>query len=50
MSYYGTRELHRKVEFRTRWYQGTYENVKQAIFKMADELGYGVIDVNDTFR
>ena len=50
MSYYGTRELHRKPEFRTRWYQGTYDDVKKAIFQMANDLGYGVVDVNDTFR
>ena len=50
MSFYETRELHVKEAFRTHWYQGSYEEVKRAIFKMADELGYDVIDVNDTFR
>lgn len=50
MSFFETRELHSKEELRTHWYQGRYEEIKEAIFKMADELGYGVIDVNDTFR
>ena len=50
MSYYETRELHRKLEFRTNWFQGTYDEVKKAIFKAAEELGYGVVDVNDTFK
>ena len=48
--FYETRELHKKLEFRTRWYQGTYENVKEAIFLAAEELGYYVIDVNDAFK
>ena len=50
MSFFETRESHSKEAFRTRWYQGTYEEVKKAIFSAAEELGYGVIDVNDTFK
>lgn len=50
MSFYETRELHPKEAFRTHWYQATYDETKKAIFKVAEELGYGVIDVNDTFH
>lgn len=50
MSFFETRELHSKEALRTHWYQGRYEEIKQAIFKMAEDLGYGVIDVNDTFH
>ena len=50
MSFFETRELHSKEALRTHWYQGTYEDVKKAVFKMADDLGYGVVDVNDTFK
>ena len=50
MSLYETRELHSKEELRTHWYQGTYADVKNAVFKMAETLGYDVIDANDTFR
>ena len=50
MSFYETRELHGKEAFRTRWYQASYDEVKKAIFKMAEDLGYGIIDVNDTFH
>lgn len=48
--FYETRELHRKLDFRTRWYQATYEQVKKAIFAAVEEMGYCVIDVNDTFK
>ena len=50
MSFYETRELHSKEAFRTRWYQCNYEQMKKAIFDVAEELGYAVIDVNDTFK
>ncbi len=50
MSFYETRELHSKEAFRTHWYQARYEEIKEAIFKMADDLGYVVVDVNDTFK
>ena len=30
MSFYETHELHRKEELRTRWYQGSYEEMKKA--------------------
>ena len=50
MSFYETRELHSKEAFRTHWYQCTYDQMKKAIFDVAEELGYGVIDVNDTFK
>ena len=50
MSFFETRELHRKEELRTNWYQCTYQDAKKAIFAIAEELGYGVIDVNDTFH
>lgn len=50
MSFFETRELHRKEELRTHWYQCTYQEAKKAIFAIADELGYGVVDVNDTFH
>ena len=50
MSFYETHELHRKEALRTHWYQCSYQDVKKAIFDMAEELGYGVIDVNDTFQ
>ena len=47
MSFYETHELHRKEELRTRWYQGSYEEMKKAIFAVADYLGYGVYDCNE---
>lgn len=50
MSFFETREMHPKEALRTRWFQGTYEEVKKAIFNAAEELGYGVVDVNDTFH
>ena len=50
MSFYETHELHRKEVLRTRWYQCTYQDMKKAIFDVAEELGYGVIDVNDTYQ
>lgn len=50
MSFFETRELHSKEALRTRWFQGTYDQVKKAIFQMAEDLGYGVVDVNDTFH
>ena len=50
MSFYETRELHSKEAFRTHWYQANYEDTKKAIFQMAEDLGYSVIDVNDTYR
>ena len=50
MSFYETHELHRKEALRTHWYQCTYDDVKKAIFKIAEELGYGVIDVNDRYQ
>ena len=50
MSFYETRELHPKEAFRTHWYQASYDETKKAVFKAAEELGYGVIDVNDTFH
>lgn len=50
MSFFETRELHSKEGLRTNWYQCTYEEVKKAIIKVAEELGYEVLDINDTFR
>ena len=50
MSFFETRETHSKEAYRTRWYQASYDEVKKAIFSAAEELGYGVIDVNDTFK
>ena len=50
MSFLETREMHSKEALRTRWFQGTYDEVKKGIFAAAEELGYGVIDVNDTFK
>lgn len=50
MSFYETRELHTKEAFRTNWYQCTYDQIKKAIFEVAEELGYDVVDVNDTFK
>lgn len=50
MSFYETHELHRKEALRTRWYQCTYQEMKKAIFDIAEELGYGVTDVNDTYQ
>ena len=40
MSFFETRELHRKEELRTNWYQCTYQDAKKAIFAIAEELGY----------
>lgn len=50
MSFFETRELHSKEELRTHWFQCTYQEAKKAIFEAAEELGYSVIDVNDTFH
>ena len=50
MSFFETRELHSKEALRTHWFQCTYQEAKKAIFSVAEELGYGVIDVNDTFH
>lgn len=50
MSFYETREMHKKEILRTRWYHATYADVKKAIFEVADELGYAVVDVNDTYQ
>ena len=50
MSFFETRELHSKLELRTNWYQCTYQEAKKAIFSVAEELGYEVVDVNDTFH
>ena len=50
MSFFETRELHSKEALRTHWYQGTYEELKKAVFKMAEDFGFGVVDVNDTFK
>ena len=50
MSFFETRELHSKLELRTNWYQCTYQEAKKAILNVAEELGYEVMDVNDTFH
>ena len=50
MVFYETRELHKKVALRTRWYQGKYSEIKDAILKVASEMGYEVIDINDTYQ
>lgn len=50
MSFYETRELHTKEAFRTHWYQCTYDQMKKALFDVAEDLGYSVVDVNDTFK
>lgn len=50
MSTYETHELHRKEALRTHWYQGSYAQMKEVIFKVADEMGMNVIDVNDTYQ
>lgn len=50
MAFYETHELHRKEELRTRWFNGSYEDMKKAIFAAADYLGYAVYDCNDTYQ
>ena len=50
MSFLETREMHSKEALRTRWFQGTYDEIKKAIFETAEDLGYGVVEVNDTFK
>ncbi len=50
MSFFETRELHPKEALRTRWYQCSYEEAKTAVMRTANELGYNVVDVNDTFH
>ena len=50
MSFFETRELHSKLELRTQWFQCTYQEAKKAIFSVASELEYEVMDVNDTFH
>ena len=50
MSFYETHELHRKDVLRTQWFECTYQDMKKAVFKVAEELGYAVIDVNDTYK
>ena len=50
MSFFETRELHSKLELRTNWFQCTYQEAKKAIISTAEDLGYEVVDVNDTFH
>ena len=50
MANYETHELHSKEALRTRWYQGTYQDVKTGILKVAQEFGYDILDVNDRFQ
>ena len=48
MAFYETKETHRKEALRTRYYHGSYEEVKNAVLKVALDFGFQVTDVNDT--
>ena len=50
MAIYETHELHSKEALRTHWYQGTYQDVKNGVVKLAKEFGYDIIDINDRFQ
>ena len=43
MSFLETREMHSKEALRTRWFQGTYDEIKKAIFEAAEELRLHVV-------
>lgn len=50
MANYETHELHNKEALRTHWYQGTYQDVKTGVLKVAQEMGYDIVDINDRFQ
>lgn len=48
MAYYETKELHKKEDLRTRYYVGTYDEVRNAILDVAKEMNYVITHVDDT--
>ena len=50
MSYYETRENHRKEELRTRYFISTMENMIDVITATAEYLGYRVLNKNMTYH
>ena len=50
MSFYETRELHKKEALRTHWYACSYNEAKEVIISMANVFGFSIVDINDTYQ
>ena len=47
MSFYETREMHKKEYLRTRYFVGRYDEVRDAILKAAKDLNYDVLSEDE---
>jgi len=50
MSFYETHETHSKEALRTRWYRCTFEEIKNAIRRASEQLGYEILDFNQEYK